>query len=143
MRMGGGGGGGCAGVVGGWRHGCARCGGDLEAGRRDCSLAGMAVGRAVFGAKGDGKKRFCGDSGREDGGGVFGVAGRMMGGTETLWKRDVLGSWGLGHRLDGRCLQGRGWCLDMWFVQRRWAAGVCSDAVNVLEGVVGGEWERS
>jgi hypothetical protein len=31
----------------------------------------------------------------------------------------------------------------MWFVQRRWAAGVCSDAVNVLEGVVGGEWERS
>lgn len=26
----------------------------------------------------------------------------------------------------------------MWFVQRRWAAGVCSDAVNVLEGVVGG-----
>ena len=105
MRMwgggGGGGGGGCAGVVGGWRRGCARCGGDLEAGRRDCSLAGMAAGRAVFGAKGDGKKRFCGDSGREDGGGVFGVARRMVGGTETLWKRDVLGSWGLGHRLDG------------------------------------------
>lgn len=100
MRMwgGGGGGGGCAGVVGGWRRGCARCGGDLEAGRRDCSLAGMAAGRAVFGAKGDGKKRFCGDSGREDGGGVFGVAGRMVGGrrrcgSEMCW---VPGVWGTG-----------------------------------------------